>query len=155
MRYIDPGRYDDRIAEIAEALFERFIGRSLVRKRYIESCRLVNGMGWLQHVPVLRVESVEATVSSPSVVPWAMSADVEPVHVNRDAGVFVLPRSMFGDSYDRAIVTYIAGYDPIPSDAIECVEEIATLVRDGQMDEWSSPSALSDAAQSIIAKYRR
>lgn len=155
MKYLTPGRYDDKVVEIAEALFDRFVGRSLAREQYTETCRLINGLGYLSKVPIISIESIEATVESSLVVPWTLSSYVSPIYLNRDNGVFVLPRSMFGEQFTTARVTYVAGYDPVPPDVSKCVEEIATLVQEGLMDEWSSPSALSDEAQAIIAKYRR
>lgn len=157
MRYLlDRGAYDEQTISLAETLFERFVGRVIATQLYDERIVIRNHRGRLTHTPIVRIEKVTAIVDQSSLVPWSMQdvLDSSAVVVNEHGDILV-PSSLLGESYSSAHVTYLAGYETIPAEVTKVVEEIAKLVADRAMDEWSGEQALSDEARAIIARYRR
>jgi hypothetical protein len=154
-RYIAQSTHlDSPTLDLAERLFERFVGRRLLATEYEDHVKLVSSIGRLTHVPVIAITSVKATTQAGSVVPWAMDSVIQPNDVVEREGQVLLPSSLFGTSFDTATITYIAGLASIPTDVEACVLEIYRLIVDRTMDEWSGFQSMSDDAQATIQRWK-
>lgn len=156
MRYLVDHVHDERTTALAEALFERYVGRVIATQLYDERIAIRNHRGRLTHTPIVTIEKVVAQVEQSAFVPWSMDDVLDATTVvPNEYGDILVPSSMLGEPYTTAHVTYTAGYATIPDDITKVVAEIASLVSQGVMDEWSGEQALSGEARSTIARYRR
>lgn len=156
MRYIDHDDTNASVVELAESLFERFVGRRLASECYEESIVIRNSIAVLAHTPVVSIHSIKAHLAeNASVVPWSMDVDIASTNVQVEGALIHVPSSIFGVSFSSAHVVYEAGLSEIPDEIQSVVEEIAYRIAKGDMDEWSGTASLSDEAQETIAKYAR
>lgn len=154
-RYIrDAGAYDADTLSLAERLFERFVGCVLAEQSYTETVLIDNCRGRLKNTPVTQILECKARLLDSTFVPWTMTDDIAPGDVREWHGNVVLPPSLFGESYDQATVTYLAGLAEIPQDIENAVASIYRALVDRSLDEWSGVASLDEATQATIAKYR-
>lgn len=157
MRYVKHASYDEETLDVAEALFERFVGRRLAVDFYTERIKVEHNAVVVKHTPIVKVARVRALTTD---YPYCDAlgptdlCDVDVSHVDKRNGRLLLPPTLFGTSYTLAEVAYYAGLSEIPPDAERVVTEIADLVSRGAMDQWSGEQALSNESRATIERLR-
>jgi hypothetical protein len=146
--------YDAETIDLAERLFSRFVGRRLAATEYDEHVKLDSNVGRLNHRPIVAIKSIKAKINAGVVFPWAMDSDISLSDVRESGGNVLLPSSLFGVNYDEAHIRYVAGFESTPDDVEACVLEIARLIRERTLDEWSGMNTLSDESRATIQRWK-
>lgn len=149
--------------EEALYLFERYLGYKLLETEYTERYRY----GWhgalLKNDYVKRIVSVKGRTDS-----WgdwmsndafheSVWIDINPehcdLHTRGKVSAVTVPSTIFGTRYTEVEVTYVAGLKKMPEDVKEAVNEIASLLRSGDITDWNCifPNSVHD----VLDKYRK
>lgn len=119
----------------AVALLEQALGFSLSLEVITERRQVSNCVGRLTRTPLVTLVSMKARLVeyeySKAFGPTAWTdIPVETVVVGKQEGqlAFRLPPSLFGISYDEALVEYVTGYKVLPADLKAVVNEIEALL---------------------------
>lgn len=147
----------------ALTLLETAIGFRLTPEVLTERCQVRNNIGRLTRKPLLNVLSVQAQIKryeySETLGPtdW-MNIPLADVVIGEEAGApaLALPFTMFGGSYDEALVVYVAGFETLPDDLQNVLREIGTLLTGNRIDTdgWVALGRLSEESWSVIRKYK-
>lgn len=158
MRYLRSNHgFTTENVEIAESLFERYVGRVISVQMYDETIAVSNSICRVSHRPLVKLLTVRGRSENHQLAPFAIATgwtDIPLRDVYERDGHIALPAHLFGGAYTSAHITYLAGLDVIPEDVESCVIEIAQLVSVGTFDELFGASALSERAQTTIRTYR-
>jgi hypothetical protein len=146
--------------ERAEAIFERSIGYKLRMYEYTDTLQYGAQGAVIRNDQVIEILSVRAKASMWEYENFFGNTDWvdidlgEIVQTEKDGFIYLyLPPTLFGTLYHSVEVTYIAGYSEIPEEIILAIQEIASLLKSGQITEWNCIMPVS--VLDVIDKYRK
>lgn len=157
-RYLGDSSFRSEVVDLAESLFERAVGRRVIEDRYVDEAKVIRNSCRLSNVPVNRIESIQAKCERYDLAP--LMGETDWIDVSLDdvlwslEGRLLLPSSVYGSPYTSARIVYYAGLAYVTGDIIRCVDEIASLIDAGLIDEWSGLQAISEDAAQTITRWK-